>query len=365
MSKSSTLQSLINTINKKFGEDTANFLTPDFVVPITTFSTGSIMLDLALGRGGYPRGYVMELFGDSMGGKTTLCLIGIASIQAEEYAKSLEDPNYQERTAVFIDAEHTFDAKLAAEYGVNLEKLVYINPKSAENAVDIAEALIRSGEVAMIVFDSVPAMVPSKISESSMDQQTMALLARLMSQALQKLVGPAYLYDTTLAFINQVREKPGVMYGSPLTTPGGRALPFYSAIRIHVKKGDEIKNGDDVVGHRIKAKIVKNKFAIPYKVAEFPLMYGIGIDRHDEISQMAILAGIIRQQGAWFYYEDEDGKVIEIDGVPMKFQGRVKFNEALKAHADLADQLEYRLRNINVEAPEEHPSDTGETYFNG
>lgn len=343
-------------INKKYqrkeGRPVTMFMTEDVSFQIDTFSTGSLMLDLALGRGGIPRGYIVELFGENMSGKTTLCMLSIASFQREEEKKSEENYDYQERYAVFVDAEQTFDIKLAREYGVNTDKLIYSRPLTAEEAIDTASAYIESGHVGLCVIDSVPALVPSKIAESSIEQQTMGELARFMGKTMQKLVGPSKLNEVTIMFVNQVREKIGVMYGNPMTTPGGKALPFYSSVRLHVRAGEKIKAKDEVIGHQMKVRVVKNKFAIPFKEAEFPLMYGVGVDRIHEVAQLSVIAELVRSTGAWIRYEDEEGEVIKIDGVEMKFNGRAKFIDALREVPELLHRLESKLRGVDIEAPD-------------
>ena len=350
------LKKLMTQINKKYqrkeGRPVTMFMTEDVSFQIDTFSTGSLMLDLALGRGGIPRGYIVELFGENMSGKTTLCMLSIASFQREEEKKSEENYDYQERYAVFVDAEQTFDIKLAREYGVNTDKLIYSRPLTAEEAIDTASAYIESGHVGLCVIDSVPALVPSKIAESSIEQQTMGELARFMGKTMQKLVGPSKLNEVTIMFVNQVREKIGVMYGNPMTTPGGKALPFYSSVRLHVRAGEKIKAKDEVIGHQMKVRVVKNKFAIPFKEAEFPLMYGVGVDRIHEVAQLSVIAELVRSTGAWIRYEDEEGEVIKIDGVEMKFNGRAKFIDALREVPELLHRLESKLRGVDIEAPD-------------
>lgn len=336
-----SLDKIMNQINKSFGENTISFGgSPN----IRVFPSGSLTLDLALGRGGFPRGRMIEVYGPYSSGKTTIALLHAAEVQRMGEGK-----------VAFIDAEHSFDPDLAAQYGVDLNELIYVDPKSAENAIDIADALIRSGEVRLIIIDSVSALTPSKVVESSIEQQSMALLARFMSTTCQKLNGPAYQNDCTILFINQIREKVGVMYGSPETTSGGRSLPFYSSVRLHVRAGDQLKNKDEVYGHIIKIKVTKNKVATPFKEAAFPLIYGKGVDRVDEISQLAVFAGIIRQAGAWFRYENADGEVIERNGREMKFQGRNAFAEYLREDPGFLAELEGKLRGVEVEAPDGEP----------
>jgi recombination protein RecA len=342
-----SLDKILAQINKQFGANTATILTPDYVREIKVFPSGSLTLDLALGRGGIPRGRLVEVFGPTSAGKTTLALLHIAEVQRAG-----------EGRAAFVDAEHTFDPVLAAEYGVDLSELIYVDPETAENAIDITDALIRSGEVRVIVIDSVSALTPSKIVESSIEQQTMGLLARFMSTTCQKLNGPAYANDCTIMFINQIREKIGGFSpaGTPTTTSGGRSLPFYSSVRLNVRAGDQLKNKDEVYGHIVKVKVVKNKVGTPHKEAAFPLIYGKGVDRVDEVCQLAILAGIIKQGGAWFRYEDETtGDPYVRDGVTYKWQGRASVVEFVRQHPAFMIELEQLLRGVKIEAPDAEP----------
>lgn len=352
------IQKLMKDINKKFGDDTTHFLSKEFKMKIDTFSSGSLTLDLALGRGGYPKGYIMEFYGDSMGGKTTMSMLAIASYQREQYALMAENPDYQERFCLFVDAERTFDPKLAGEYGVDLERLIYVSPKTAENAIDMLEAYIRTDGVGLAVIDSVPALVPSKIAESSIEQQTMGLLARMMSTTMMKITGPAHLHNCSIIFINQVREKIGVMYGNPETTPGGRSLPFYSSVRLNVRAGEKIKIKDEVIGHWMRIRVIKNKFAVPFKEATFPLIYGVGIDKVDEVAQLSKLAGIVQQFGAWLRYLSPEGEIIERNGVEMKFNGHNKFVEYLRENPEFLAELEGLLRGVEIEAPDTEVEET-------
>ena len=342
-----SLDKTLAAINKKYGENTATILTPDYVREIKVFSSGSLTLDLALGRGGIPRGRLVEVFGPPSAGKTTVALLHAAEVQRAGEGK-----------VAFIDAEHSFDPVLAQEYGVNLSELIYIDPVTAENAIDIADALIRSTEVRLVIIDSVSALTPSKIVESSIEQQTIGLLARFMSTTCQKLNGPAYANDCTVLFINQIRDKVGAFSpaGTPTTTSGGRSLPFYSSVRLNVRAGDQLKNKDEVYGHIIKVKVVKNKVGMPFKEAAFPLLYGKGVDRVDEIAQLAILAGIVRQAGAWFRFEDAEGEPIVRNDEVYKWQGRAAFTEFVRAHTEFMLELDNRIRGIQIEAPTSEPT---------
>lgn len=348
MKDKKNMQKMLDEINKKFAYDdkrsvAATFLSSDSKLVVDSISTGSLTLDLAIGVNGYPRGRIIEMFGPESSGKTTLALHMIAETQRQ-------NKGY----VAFIDAEHALDPQLAKEYGVDLDELIYINPKTAENAIDIIVGLISSGDVALIVVDSVPALTPSKTEESSMDQETMALLARLMSKAMSKIAGPAWRDNCTVLFINQVREKVGAFssYGTPLTTPGGRALPFYSSVRLQVQKVDAIKSGNEHIGQEIKVKVIKNKLSAPHKEATFSLYYNKGIDRVDEIAQVAILAGIMHKAGAWLSYLDKDGNPMELNGTVLKFQGRQKFADHLKNDPDFLNMIENIIRGVdNIEAP--------------
>lgn len=337
--------------------DVIQRLSKDYDQRITTWQSGSLTLDLATGRNGIPKGRVIEIYGPESSGKTTTAMLIIASIQRQEALRAQTEPGYVAKTIAFIDAEHAFDPMLAIEYGVDIDEMILVDPETAEQAMDICEALVRSGRFAMIVVDSVAALVPAKIEESSMEQQTMAELARFMSKAMMKLVGPAYQKQTTLFFINQIRQKIGGYAPNgiiPTTTPGGLALKYYSSLRLEVKRGETIKQGNDAIGHQIKVRFIKNKIGMPYKEAEFKLLYGVGIDKSDEIGQLAIFGGIVRSSGAWIYYEDENGNLIEINGVPMKFNGKAKLFEEIANNPELAAQLDARIRGNfdQIEAPE-------------
>ena len=295
-SKDDRLKSLdiaIGQIEKQHGKGTVMRLGDNATNEIATISTGSIMVDYALGVNGIPRGRVTEIYGPEASGKTTLALQIIAQAQkAGGYA-------------AFIDAEHAFDPKYARALGINTDELLVSQPDSGEQALEITETLIRSGALDVIVIDSVAALVPRAELEGEMGDSHMGLQARLMSQALRKITGVVNKTRTSCVFINQVREKIGVMFGNPETTTGGRALKFYSSVRIDIRRIGSIKKGDEVLGNRTKVKIVKNKVAPPFKVVEFNILYGKGISRISEILDLAVEYDIIEKRGSWYRYDGE------------------------------------------------------------
>jgi recombination protein RecA len=288
---------------------------------ITVTPTGSLALDIALGVGGIPRGRIVEVFGPEGSGKTTVCLHIIAEAQKAG------------GIAVFIDAEHALDPTYARTVGVNIDELLVSQPDNGEQALEIADMMVRSGAVDIVVIDSVAALVPRAEIEGEMGDSHVGLQARLMSQAMRKLAGSLSRFDTTALFINQLREKIGVMFGSPETTPGGRALKFYSSVRLDVRKIDNLKDGNDVVGSRVRTKIVKNKLAPPFRMAEFDIVYGKGISREGSLIDMGVAAEIINKSGAWFTYEgDQLG------------QGKENARQFLAEHTDIAVEIERRVR---------------------
>ena len=295
-SKDDRLKSIdiaIGQIEKQHGKGTVMRLGDSATNEIATISTGSIMVDYALGVNGIPRGRVTEIYGPEASGKTTLALQVISQAQkAGGYA-------------AFIDAEHAFDPKYARALGINTDELLVSQPDSGEQALEITETLIRSGALDVIVIDSVAALVPRAELEGEMGDSHMGLQARLMSQALRKITGVVSKTRTSCIFINQVREKIGVMFGNPETTTGGRALKFYSSVRIDIRRIGSIKKGDEVLGNRTKVKIVKNKVAPPFKVVEFNILYGKGISRISEILDLAVEYDIIEKRGSWYRYEGE------------------------------------------------------------
>lgn len=287
------IDNAIGQIEKQHGKGTVMRLGDQINSEIATISTGSIMVDYALGVNGIPRGRVTEIYGPEASGKTTLALQIIAEAQkAGGYA-------------AFIDAEHAFDPKYARNLGINTDELLVSQPDSGEQALEITETLIRSGALDVIVIDSVAALVPRAELEGEMGDSHMGLQARLMSQALRKITGVVSKTRTSCVFINQVREKIGVMFGNPETTTGGRALKFYSSVRIDIRRIGSIKKGDEVLGNRTKVKIAKNKVAPPFKVVEFNILYGKGISRVSEILDLAVEYDIIEKRGSWYRYEGE------------------------------------------------------------
>jgi len=290
-------------------------------VAIGTIPTGSLALDIALGIGGIPRGRVVEVFGPEGSGKTTVCLHIIAEAQR------------QGGIAAFIDAEHALDPTYARELGVNIDELLVSQPDSGEQALEIADMLVRSGALSLVVIDSVAALVPRAEIEGEMGDTHVGLQARLMSQAMRKLSGSLSKFDTTAIFINQLREKIGVMFGSPETTPGGRALKFYSSVRLDVRKIENLKDGTDVVGSRTRVKVVKNKVAPPFRQCEFDIMYGKGISKEGSLLDVGVDLEIIKKSGAWFTYEGE-----------QLGQGKENARTFLAEHTDVRDEIEGKVR---------------------
>ena len=321
MDKQQSLEQALKQIEKTYGKGSVMKLGDQAERTIDVIKTGSIALDEALGVGGYPKGRIIEIYGPESGGKTTFALQAIAQAQ--------KNGGY----AAFIDAEHALDATYAKKLGVDIENLVLSQPDTGEQALEIAEALIRSGAVDIIVVDSVAALVPEAEINGDMGDSHVGLQARLMSQAMRKLSGIINKTNCVAIFINQLREKVGVMFGNPETTPGGRALKFYASVRIEVRKGEAIKIGNDIMGNKVNVKVVKNKVAPPFKTVSVDIVYGEGISRTGEIIDMASSCEIIEKSGAWFSY---NGNKLG--------QGRENAKEYLKNNEELLDEIELKLR---------------------
>ena len=315
------LESALLHLEKQFGKGTVMRLGDQPIVPMDVIPTGSIALDVALGIGGLPRGRVVEIYGPEASGKTTVALHAVASVQKAG------------GIAAFIDAEHALDPVYAQRLGVNLDELYVSQPDTGEQALEIADTLVRSGAVDLIVIDSVAALTPKAEIEGEMGDSHVGLQARLMSQALRKMTGALSNTNTTMIFINQLREKIGVMFGSPETTTGGKALKFYSSVRLDVRRIETLKDGTEPVGSRTRVKVVKNKVAPPFKQAEFDILYGIGISREGGLIDMGVEQGFVRKAGAWYTYDgDQLG------------QGKENARAFLRDNPDLADEIEKRIK---------------------
>ena len=321
--KLKALQLTLDKLDKTYGKGTVMKMGDKAVEEVETISSGSLGLDLALGVNGYPRGRVIEIYGPESSGKTTLTLHAIVEAQKAG------------GIAAFIDAEHAFDRNYAEKLGVDIENLIISQPDNGEQALEIAENLIRSGAIDIVVIDSVAALTPKSEIEGEMGDSKMGLHARLMSQALRKLTGTISKTNCTVFFINQLREKIGVMFGNPETTTGGNALKFYASVRLDIRRSSQIKDGENVIGNRTKVKVVKNKVAPPFKTAEFDIMYGEGVSKTGEILDLAVEFEIVKKAGSWFSYGDT-----------KLGQGRDAVKALIKDNPELADELEVKIKEL-------------------
>ena len=320
--KDKALEQVMADIEKQFGKGAIMKLGSDSHLNIETISSGSLALDIALGVGGYPKGRIIEIYGPESSGKTTFALSAIAEVQKNG------------GRAAFIDAEHALDPVYAKNLGVKIDELLLSQPDTGEQALEICEALVRSEAVSIVVIDSVAALVPQAEIDGEMGDSHVGLQARLMSQALRKLSGTINKTKTTAIFINQLREKVGVMFGNPETTPGGRALKFYSSVRLDIRRGEAIKQGDKIIGNRTNIKVVKNKVAPPFKTAAVDIMYGEGVSHIGELIDIASDIDILEKSGAWYAYNGE--KI---------GQGRENVKEYLSKNPDMLNEIETKVRD--------------------
>lgn len=316
------LEMALRQIEKQFGKGSIMRLGENTEQQVSVIPSGSIALDVALGAGGYPRGRVIEVYGPESSGKTTVALHAIAEVQKRG------------GQAAFVDAEHALDPKYAHNLGVNIDELLLSQPDTGEQALEIAEALVRSGAVDILVVDSVAALVPKAEIEGEMGDSHVGLQARLMSQALRKLSGATNKSKTIVIFINQIREKIGIMFGNPETTPGGRALKFYSSVRLEVRRAETLKQGQEMVGNRTKIKVVKNKIAPPFKTAEVDIMYGEGISREGELIDIGADLDIVQKSGAWYSFNEE-----------RLGQGRENAKQYMKENPSVSAEVERQIRD--------------------
>lgn len=329
--KQKALEMALTQIEKQFGKGSVMKLGDKAIVPVSVIPTGCLELDIALGVGGVPRGRIVEVYGPESSGKTTVALHMVAEAQKLGGA------------AAFVDAEHALDPLYAKNLGVDTDNLYVAQPDTGEQALDITEALVRSGAIDIIIIDSVAALVPKAEIDGEMGQSHVGLQARLMSQALRKLAGIVSKSNTVAVFINQLREKVGVMFGSPETTPGGRALKFYASVRLDVRRIETIKSGDEMIGNRTRIKVAKNKVAPPFKNAEFEIYYGEGISAESSVLSLGVTLGLIKKSGSWFSYKD-----VRIG------QGKDNARKFLQENRDMYDELraeilkEYNLGNNTV-----------------
>ena len=319
--KGNPLELALAQIEKQFGKGAIMRLGDNEVQKVEAISTGGLTLDIALGIGGIPKGRIVEIYGPESSGKTTVALHIVAEVQKAG------------GTAAFIDAEHALDPSYASRLGVQLENLYISQPDNGEQALDIVETLVRSGAIDIVVVDSVAALTPQAEIDGEMGDSHVGLQARLMSQALRKLTAVTSKSKCSIIFINQLREKVGVVYGSAETTTGGKALKFYASVRIDIRRTESIKDGSDIIGNRVKAKIVKNKVAPPFKVAEFDIMYGTGISSLGCLIDLGVQNGLVQKSGSWFSYNDE--KI---------GQGRDKAIEFLRANPEIAEDIDRKIR---------------------
>jgi len=332
--KAKALETALSQIEKQFGKGAVMKLGQDSTLNVEAISTGSLSLDIALGIGGVPKGRIIEIYGPESSGKTTLCLHAVAEAQKLG------------GMAAFIDVEHALDPVYARALGVDVDNLLVSQPDTGEQALDIIETLVRSGALDIVVLDSVAAMATRAEIDGDMGDAHVGVQARLMSQAMRKLTAAISKTHCVAVFINQVREKIGVLYGNPETTPGGRALKFYASVRISVSRGEPIKDGSELLGYRTKCKVVKNKVAPPFKTAEFDMFFGEGISKLGEIIDCAVEFGIIKKSGSWFSYDD------------MKIgQGKDKVKDFLKDNADICAEVEKRVREEFERMAAEEPSE--------
>ena len=328
--KAQALNDAIKQIEKQFGNGSVMKLGDRAAVDVAVIPTGSLTLDMALGIGGYPKGRIIEIYGPESSGKTTLTLHAIAEVQK------------QGGTAAFIDAEHAIDPVYAKNLGVNIDELILSQPDSGEQGLEIAETLVRSGAIDLVVVDSVAALVPQVELDGEMADQQMGLQARLMSKALRKLSGVMNKTDCTIIFINQLREKIGVMFGNPETTTGGRALKFYSSVRVEIRRSEAIKNGTEIVGNKVNIKVVKNKVAPPFKSTQVDIIYGKGISRDGEVLDLAVDKDIVDKSGAWYAYKGE--KI---------GQGRENAKRYLVEHPDIMNEITEAIKASLMPVEEE------------
>ena len=328
--KMRALEAALGQIEKQFGKGSVMKLGDRAAVDVAVIPTGSLTLDMALGIGGYPKGRIIEIYGPESSGKTTLTLHAIAEVQK------------QGGTAAFIDAEHAIDPVYAKNLGVNIDELILSQPDSGEQGLEIAETLVRSGAIDLVVVDSVAALVPQVELDGEMGDQQMGLQARLMSKALRKLSGVMNKTDCTIIFINQLREKIGVMFGNPETTTGGRALKFYSSVRVEIRRSEAIKNGTEIVGNKVNIKVVKNKVAPPFKSTSVDIIYGKGISRDGEVLDLAVEKDIVDKSGAWYAYKGE--KI---------GQGRENAKRYLIEHPDIMNEITEAIKASLMPSEEE------------